>query len=607
MKYNIMEYEIRLWLKMKKGNSRQFTPRVRLRDEWMQAGSIALYLVMVISLLLMTATVLGARLSMSETRQSSDVDQSNAAYYAAEAGVEEASRRLDINREDRLTLQDIFPEQYRSGVQHGDRAQLLDGNGNSNLGGGFDINLDPRDDHSKIIGDLAWRQRRVYEEPRAPIGTLVKDETVEVDATELRRQCDGGYYAGEDGDDCKRGTSIFSNFEGLEFCWNSSRSARMEFTVLSYRVDSPQNVDTDKFISSGRGGTQHGDYIRLENAVGASNVYDNCVELELKSKNRRYIFRTRPLFTQDEAQDQDEASQFRADYRTRLLDSSDQSRPLFVPDDTVLIDVVGQSGDVRRRIIARKNRQGRILGIFDYVLYSGDQETPLCKVGVQQATERNRRAEVPGVEYDLDHPQCEVTPADNEGEFPEADPDPEPQPATTTITMRRNGKDTFVASNRQSRNFHRSSELHVTTSANGSRRYMTRYSYLRFPLNKIPDSANIKEAELKLVQTSTSSHQSDTVRIRARRMDVDWNHKTINWHSREWGSGIPSPGYTNVPYNPGSTAEWDVTEIVKSWHTGRYNNYGFVLAVTNPGSDDGRFFHSSNNSRNRPKLEVTYE
>ncbi len=588
-----------------------------------QTGSIALYLVMTISLLLMTTTVLGARLSISETQQGSDVDQSNAAYYAAEAGVEEASRRLDANENKRLALKEIFPEQWNSeaGGQSGDRAVLIDNDGNSTFPN-VNINNDPRDEHGQIVGRLAWRQRRVYEEPRAPKGTLVKDETVELDASELRRECASGEYAGEDEDndgtyeDCDGG-DIFARFQGVELCWTSRPvRADMEFTVLSYPENSPENINTDKLISSGGGGAQNGNHVRLENTSGSAG-HDNCAELQGINSDRRYIFRVRPLFPQEGAQDQEDAGLYRVEYRTELLDqNSPNGNPLFIPDDTVLIDVTGQSGDVRRRIIARKQRQGRILGIFDYVLYSGSESLPLCKVGVQQRDEPN----IPGVRYDLGDPQCRPSSANNNPSSSDSSSgsgsdsgsgsgSDDSDATTATIAMPRDGMDTFVTSEGgyQSTNFHDHAELHVNTSTNGSRD-RTRYSYLQFPSGEIPENATITNATLKLVQTDHPESQTSTVRIRVRRMDVDWNHEAIDWDSREWGSGTPEPGYTNVSYNPGSATEWDVTEIVQSWNQDTFENYGFVLAVqgTN-GDDDGRYFHSSNNSENRPKLEITYE
>lgn len=354
-------------------------------------GSVALYLVMITSLLLMTTTMLGARLSVSEVRQSSDIDQSNGAYYAAEAGVEEASRRLDINEDQHAELKEIFPEQYDGDDLHGDRAVLVDSEGERDIGGSFDIEHDNRSEHGDIKGRLAWRQRRVYEEPRTPHGTLVKDETVELDATGLRRECPGQEdYAGKDGKDCD-GQDIFTRLDAIQLCWTdpADKDVHMEFTVLSYPKNSPERVDTDKYISEGGGGFETGDHSRLEHA--SESRRETCAEIRGKSgdlnSSRRYIVRVRPLFPNlDPPEEGRDAAEHTVDYRTKLIDeSSGQPNPLFIPDNTVLIDVVGQSGDVRRRIIARKQRQGRILGIFDYVLYSGSDNLPLCKVGVQQS------------------------------------------------------------------------------------------------------------------------------------------------------------------------------------------------------------------------------
>jgi hypothetical protein len=57
---------------------------------------------------------------------------------------------------------------------------------------------------------------------------------------------------------------------------------------------------------------------------------------------------------------------------------------LYLPNNSFLIDVVGQSGDIKRRVVARKLRSGRLIGIFDYVIYTGSTANPLCKNGVDQ-------------------------------------------------------------------------------------------------------------------------------------------------------------------------------------------------------------------------------
>ncbi|MEX0749097.1 MAG: hypothetical protein WD467_01600 [Candidatus Saccharimonadales bacterium] len=387
---------------------RSLQPQHRMDSQ----GSVALYLVMIMSILLMTTTVVASRLAISELSQASEVDLSDAAYYAAEAGVEEASRRLDANTSVELELAEIFPEQYTNGAnggsQHGDRMQLTDSDGGSNLGGSLGIAADPESDHADIFGRLSWRQRRVYEEPLAPLGTQVKDESIQLDTTELRREINGTIY-GNDGTDSD-GSSIHAAFGGIEYCWtpkgpgNVTVLPDLELTVLSYPSNNAGAIETEKYVFSEVSNVQSGRFINI--SVAGTNpteqdLYANCIDITTTDTSRRYIFRVRPLFA---GASDSNPNAYQVSYRTKLIDTRLNSHqpgstqpPLYIPGSTVLIDVVGQSGDIRRRIVARKERNGRILGIFDYVLYSGDPVLPVCKVGVQQVDEPS----APGTGYTL--------------------------------------------------------------------------------------------------------------------------------------------------------------------------------------------------------------
>lgn len=429
------------------------------QSRYSERGGIALYLVMIVSILLMTTTVVASRLAVSELSQASEVDQSDGAYYAAEAGVEEASRRLDANTNEELTLAEIFPEQFVNGAnggsQHGDRMELIDDNGSQNLGGSLGIQADPASDHADYFGRLSWRQRRVYEEPLAPLGTQVKDESIQLDTTDLRREVNGIIY-GEDGLDSD-GSVIHNAFGGVEYCWTPKApsgpiSPELELTVLSYPSGNAGAIETEKYIFSANSNATSGRHISIS-AAGVNpteqDLYANCVDITTNNPNRRYIFRIRPLFGGVGGAN---PNAYQVSYRTKLIDNRLSSHqpgssqpPLYIPGSTVLIDVVGQSGDIRRRIVARKERTGRILGIFDYVLYSGDPVLPLCKAGVQQSDEPN----IPGAGYTLGN--CILGSNINQGqeqelpELPQDDPPayaaPPPPPTTFNYT---GGVQTYV-------------------------------------------------------------------------------------------------------------------------------------------------------------------
>ena len=340
-------------------------------------GSAIIFLVTVTAIMLVTTTTVATRLAISEISQSSNVERSDQAYYAAEAGVEEALKRLDDNPD--MDLDQLFPEQYNGTNLPGDQAVLLDQNGD--VPASIDIT---QDGGILEIGQLAWRQRRVYDSQSLD-GPQVKDQTVEFDTSQLRRKTNIGTF-GSDGRDSD-GSNIFATFDGLEYCWVPSAGTNpdIEFTIISWQTSNAQVVTTSKAIFNS-GSSTHTfpgvGSLALSSAVIHNN--ETCAQFTDTRPNRRYIFRIRPLFQNVGDQPATVHNTHKVDYRVKLLDERNLNEPLYIPNNMIDIDVVGQSGEIRRRIVARKLRNGRLLGIFDYVLYSGDPNAPLCKAGIQQ-------------------------------------------------------------------------------------------------------------------------------------------------------------------------------------------------------------------------------
>ncbi|HSP30994.1 MAG TPA: hypothetical protein VLO13_03150, partial [Halomonas sp.] len=96
--------------------------------------------------------------------------------------------------------------------------------------------------------------------------------------------------------------------------------------------------------------------------------------------NRRFIFRIKPIYDQNiPAGDQ---QQFKVAYTADVLTTGLSGGNVVIDDGSIIIDVTGESNEIRRRIIAKRQRDGRLLGVFDFLLYSGDETFPLCKAGV---------------------------------------------------------------------------------------------------------------------------------------------------------------------------------------------------------------------------------
>jgi hypothetical protein len=348
-----------------------------------ESGVIAIFMAVIISILLMTSTTLAARVTVTEQ-----------AYYAAEAGIEEAARRIDINPNAQAKL--LFPQQYDgTGTLVGDALQIT-----GNTGAEYPNGLTPVVDTTAPTdyGQTSWRSRRVFEQGSSFSGFQVKDETAQFDATELCRRVGTTVYGtvtcaptgavDKDSD----GTDIYSKFNGLKYCWtsNGATPAQIELTDTYYGkagLNAANPVATEKtIIPTGFNPT----ITRANNmivSVGAgSGAGQRCLQFTSNIginnfPNYRYIFRIKALFNTGVTQTSS------LSYEANLIENPTPATlnlALYLPNNSFLIDVVGQSGDIKRRVVARKLRSGRLIGIFDYVIYTGSTANPLCKNGVDQ-------------------------------------------------------------------------------------------------------------------------------------------------------------------------------------------------------------------------------
>ena len=389
--------------------------QLRTRTGSQDSGVIAIFLAAIIGILLLTSTTFAARVSTSELNQSSQVDQSEAAYYAAEAGVEEAIRRLVINPT--ATICQIFPEQFSTAIgydqpypgacpastnQTGDYALL--GN-RANLDAPLTVATE--DAAAASLPGSAWRYRKVTVEGNSFTGTQVKDESVQFDTSELCRRAAGGGVWGTTAcdplpanlnKDPLAGVSPIANsLRGLQYCWKANPGQRPDIEFTSVYWSDINNIKTEKFVipfmfSSNHAFSSNLGFNVTTGGSAAQPAYDYCVQLNTAAlgivPGTKFIFRFKPLYTgvfggiNNTAQYH---NSFSISYHAQLTDAwAPTTYPLYLPTNTFLIDVVGESGDIKRRIVAKVTRNGGILGIFDYLIYSGASGTDLCKPGIDQ-------------------------------------------------------------------------------------------------------------------------------------------------------------------------------------------------------------------------------
>lgn len=349
-------------------------------------GGIAVYLIMGLSVLFLTTTIFASRLTVSEQRQSGEVDTSSQAYYAAEAGVEEAARRLSEYPD--ASIRDLFPEQFTVSSQPGDRSMVVDSNGNI-------VHPNVRtESNAPANGVASWRWRKVTPSYVLPIGEQVKDEVLQLDMSDLSVDRGGTVYCDTlPQQDCDSHvsalgySSVREMLDYTEYCWEPrTGNPDMEFTVLSWPESNPQNVTTNKLLAPSTtrtvtfgGGTM--------TRVGADASGYNCVEINITG-NRPHIIRIKPIFEGNPpnrgGSTASEHNQFTVSYKTEFVPTTNPGDEIFMPDNAVLIDVTGVAGNTKRRVVVKKERSGKILGIFDFAIYSGDTAAPLCKGGVVQ-------------------------------------------------------------------------------------------------------------------------------------------------------------------------------------------------------------------------------
>ena len=382
------------------------------------SGVIAIFLAAIIGILLLTSTTFAARVSTSELSQSGQVDQSEAAYYAAEAGVEEAIRRLVVNPAG--TICQIFPEQFnltlstlQTGVcpvassQIGDFALLRDG-ASPAASEGASLTIGTEGAAAANLPGNAWRSRKVTAQGNSFTGTQVKDESVQFDTSELcRRAATGEIYGTTACDPLPANVDkdplsilpIADSLQGLQYCWkaNPGETPDIEFTDVYWT--NINQIHTEKMVLRApytAGSPVFASGLTLTATTGSSATpaqpaYGYCVRLNTIAPGvvpgTKFIFRFKPLYPGISGSAQLQNAHSIA-YHAELLDAKNGASfsppyPLYLPTNTFLIDVVGESGDIKRRIVAKVTRNGGILGIFDYLIYSGSS-SDLCKPGITQ-------------------------------------------------------------------------------------------------------------------------------------------------------------------------------------------------------------------------------
>jgi hypothetical protein len=116
----------------------------------------------------------------------------------------------------------------------------------------------------------------------------------------------------------------------------------------------------------------------------------------------------------------------------------------------------------------------------------------------------------------------------------------------------------------------------------------------------IPTKSNIIEAELHLKVSECSGSLVD---VNIGRIISTWVPSTLTWKDKP---GFSTPNSTISLDCMNGIAIWDITTIVKSWHEGRYENWGLTIyGPEDTGNPD--YFRKFNLTDENSFVQVTYE
>lgn len=126
---------------------------------------------------------------------------------------------------------------------------------------------------------------------------------------------------------------------------------------------------------------------------------------------------------------------------------------------------------------------------------------------------------------------------------------------------------------------------------------------VKFDLGPIPPLSSIHSAYLKAYQYLDASTQSDT-KIEVVRAIDNWEEETVTWSNRPRYMIKPN-STTSIERNYQGYVEWEVTNIVKGWFSGKYQNYGFYILAPHVFETWFSFFYANDHAA-PPQLVVEY-
>ncbi len=315
-------------------------------------GAVALITTIIISLLL-SIIIIGVMIVMvSELRQSNDNEQSIRAYYAAEAGVEDAMSKLSTRTN-----------------------QACDGTATSK-----NLNLD-----SASPGLVGWSCQQITFSGQ-PSGSLpLPDKAVQLDLTGAQNNWHSIVL---EWDTAPTHNDFSPAVLSSAASWGTARPAAMELTVVDYPSgagatfnDTNLKIGNALIVPGPPAAATTGDVSNLSGnnpirgaCTGVTTYHCQVLLNNFAPNSRTYMLRLRTRYVGTEYK------------MTAWTSQNGNGSKIAIPDGTATSDVTGKAGNVFRRVVYKVPYSKGAAAGLDYVLFS---DVSVCKDlsvigGVQQ-------------------------------------------------------------------------------------------------------------------------------------------------------------------------------------------------------------------------------
>lgn len=340
---------------------------MRLGDS--ERGAVALISVIITAVLISIITTGLSRGLSNEARQTTDINESSRAFYAAEAGVEDALQRI----KDHSTCPTSNPGCDVSDLYY---YTETDGVANDAFGNPLSPVRSPVFRHVGVGDDLGsatqsddpgavWIHRYVKLTSQESEGLLKRDESMQLDfsTSGISRITIEWDVAG----DSKKTSGWLANFPSN---WaESGEPALLEATLVSWNETGGQVTSFDPVRKHLGRACMTNNTCPDSLPSGMQITHQPASQYHFKweitgtalDPAKLYVLRLKSWFAPTH-------------YRVTAYNTGGQLVEL--PENFITIDVTGKSGDTYRRLVVKKRYQAEIFSVFDFALAS---EQAMCK------------------------------------------------------------------------------------------------------------------------------------------------------------------------------------------------------------------------------------